>query len=340
MGSHLPINIMLCPSLSLLLFTIAFVKCQGPPNPPPDAITCPYPAASSIAPCECLADPETFRVYLNCQWNMGQDNDADAEKFATVLAQFDSYTQIYVLHMSCDQCFNHELDALLNEYTTGRFEFEYVTLEHFDTSTLTEDAVQFSDTALVGSRDSLRYIKVYPYHYFSPSLQLLAGMTNLEELYLQRLDTSQQGLPSFSSLTNLRLLSLLDGSLGTVAASNFAGLSGLNALFLDRCEINALESGSFSNLPSLTQLSISGNNITHIPEGVFSNLPSLLILNMGDSQIQTIDDSFEGANPNIQILLYDNGITTLPEKTWRPLVESMLNTPLSQVRASVLKDLS
>ena len=63
----------------------------------------------------------SVRVYLNCQWNMGQDNDADAEKFETVLAQFNSYTEIYVLHMSCDRCFNHELDAFLNENTTGRY---------------------------------------------------------------------------------------------------------------------------------------------------------------------------------------------------------------------------
>ena len=101
-----------------------------------------------------------------------------------------------------------------------RFEIEYFTLEHFDTTSLAGDEEQFTGTALgksnseleiffilsvkAGSRESLRYVKVYPYHYFSPSLTLLAGMDNLEELYLQRLDTSLQGLPDFSSLSNLK----------------------------------------------------------------------------------------------------------------------------------------
>lgn len=261
---------------------------------------------------------------------MGEDNEADAAQFSSILSQFDSYTQIYVMHMSCDGCYNFQLDAFFNEDTTGRFEFQYFTLEHFDTTSLAGDEEQFTETALAGSRESLRYVKVYPYHYFSPSLTLLAGMDSLEELYLQRLDTSLQGLPDFSSLSNLKFLSLLDGNLGSVSANNFEGLTGLNSLFLDRCQISSLESGSFSNLTSLTQLSLSSNNFTSIPGGTFVNLSSLVILSLGGSHVQTIEDTFEGANPNIQILLQDNQLTTLPEATWRPLVERMMSTPLTQ----------
>jgi hypothetical protein len=51
---------------------------------------------------------------------MGEDNEADAAQFSSILSQFDSYTQIYVMHMSCDGCYNFELDAFFNEDTTGR----------------------------------------------------------------------------------------------------------------------------------------------------------------------------------------------------------------------------
>jgi len=321
---------MLLQFAALVLLVPPLVLTQGPPSPPPDAITCPYPAASSIKPCECLADPTTFRVFLFCYWDMGQDNEADVAKFSSVLAQFDTYTQIYVMQMSCEHCFNFELDAYFNEETTGKFEISYFTLEHFDATSLAGNEEQFTESALVGSQTSLTYAKIYPYHYFTPSLRLLAGMTELEELYLQRLDTSLAGLPDLSSLTNLKFLSLLDGNLGSVSATNFAGLDVLSSLYLDRCHITTLEPGSFSNLSSLNHLSMEFNNFTHVPAKTFVNLPALVRLNMGGGSIETVGDNFEDANPNIQILLHDNHITTLPEETWRSLVEKMLNTPLSQ----------
>jgi len=53
-------------------------------------------------------------------------------------------------------------------------------------------------------------------------------------------------------------------------------------------------------------------------------------VNLGESGIEEVEDSFEGASTDIQILLQGNFIRRLPEATWRPLTERILHTPLAQ----------
>merc|ERR1719167_297544 len=300
------------------------------PYPSDDAVVCPYPPPSSILPCECLTELDTFRVFLYCHWTMGQDDHSDALQFQSVMDQFDSYQDIYVMQMTCDGCWDHQLDGFFNENTTGKFHIEYLTVEHFETTSLPHSSDQFSEFGLLGSRDSLVYAKLYPFHYFSPSPYLLSGMKRLEHLELHNLDTAQTGLPNWSTLSSLRLLSLLDGNLGSVSQGMLQGLDQLDALFLDRCHISKLEPGSFSTLPNLTHLSLSHNNITKVPNGTFTDTPSLKLLNMGDSNIQEVKDSFLEFNTDIHILLHNNNIRTLPEDTWRPLVKRIVNTTGSQ----------
>lgn len=260
---------------------------------------------------------------------MGQDNFIDAEQFKSVMEKFDTYNEIYLMQMTCDGCWDFELDALFNNETTGKFAIEYFTVEHFDSTRMT-NSTQFSETALVGSKDSLVYAKLYPFHYFSPSPNLFTGMTNLEQLLLHNLDTQRGGIPNWSTLTSLKFLSLLDGNFGSISQGMLSGLDQLFSLYLDRCQISTLEPGAFSELPSLTLLSLEYNNITKIPEGTFTNTPSLQLLNMGNSHIEEVEDSFNGSSANIHILLHNNQIRTLPEMTWRPLVEKIMYTPLAQ----------
>jgi len=302
---------------------------DGPPSPPPDAITCPYPPASSILPCECLAEPHTFRIYLYCRWTMGQNNTADSEAFQGVMDQFDTYNQIYVMQMTCDNCWDFELDGLFHENTTGKFEMQYFTVEDFEPTTLGVEH-QFSGRALETSRASLLYAKLTPFHYFTPDLHFLSGMVALEQLYLQHLDSDLLGLPDWGTLTNLRFLSLLDGNFGSLSSSTFSGLELLSTLFLDRCQISSLGEATFSSLPALTHLSLSHNNFTKVPSGTFNGTSSLLLVNLGESGIEEVEDSFDGASTDIQILLQGNFIRTLPEVTWRPLTERILHTPLAQ----------
>jgi len=255
----------------------------------------------------------------------------DSKHFQDVMDQFNTYKHIYVMQMTCDDCHNFELDGFFNENTTGKFEIEYLTIEHFDPTTLeSNDVPQFSASALAGSQNSLVYAMIYPYHYFTPSLQLLTGMTQIQQLFLQHLDSWSNGLPSLSSLTSLRFLSLLDGNIGVVEPHTFNGLPDLQTLFMDRCNIYAMEPFAFSTLASLEQISLSFNNLTVVEEHTFQNLSSLHILNLGNSGIEEVLDNFEGADANIQILLHNNNIRTLPETTWKPLIEKILATVPAQ----------
>ena len=76
-----------------------------------------------------------FRIYLYCRWTMGQDNEADAAQFQAVMDKFNSYKEIYVMQMTCDNCWDFELDGFFHENTTGKFEIEYLDVEHFDSTT-------------------------------------------------------------------------------------------------------------------------------------------------------------------------------------------------------------
>ena len=60
-------------------------------------------------------------------------------------------------------------------FFSGRFNFSFVTVEHFEPTSLASGDVQFSGTAWGGSRESLLYLSVDPYHYFSPSIDFLKG---------------------------------------------------------------------------------------------------------------------------------------------------------------------
>jgi len=312
-----------------LLLCLAEAKNNGAPDVPNNAIPCPYPVASDIDPCECLADPDTYQVYLICFWDFGDNATSNMAKFQGVLDHFDSFNQVYVWEMTCDQCWNFNFDGALNENTTGRFEITYFTLEHFDITNSIEQDMQFSETAFLGSKESLKYLLIDSNSYFTPSVNILAGASNMEQLRLQGIDSQSSQLPSFSSLADLRLLSLSNGNFPSLGATNFIGLDNLASLFMDSSQVSEVDSETFSNLSSLTHLSMSFNNIETIQPYTFRDLTSLAILNLGDNIIKEILDDFSGVSANTQILLQNNDIRQLNETVFRPFVEKVFNTPLS-----------
>ncbi|XP_023333941.1 SLIT and NTRK-like protein 4 [Eurytemora carolleeae] len=318
-------------NILIVFFLAGSLTAQQPntPSPPEDAIICPYPPASSILPCDCLADPRTFEIYLTCYWDMGENEEENLIKFQQVFDEFDSYDKIYVLEMTCDQCWNFGFDGVLNENTTGRFEITYFTLEHFE-STQNISTQQFTSTAFKSSRDSLQYLYFDPYNFITPDQNILTGLKNLTQLKLHGLNAQSSNLPSFSSLENLRFLSLSDGSLQTINSDTFKGLEYLTSLFIDNSQVNSIESGTFLNLTSLTHLSITFNCVEIIKKGTFGNLPSLSILNIGDNKIKEIQGNLDEISANTKVLLHNNYIRQLNESTWRGLTEKILYTPLAQ----------
>merc|ERR1712200_240982 len=152
--------------------------------------------------------------------------------------------------------------------------------------------------AFKGSKDSLKYVLIDSVGYFTPNLHLLGEASNLEQLQLQGLESIRSPLPSFSSLTGLRLLSLSEGNFPSLAANNFAGLENPNSLFVDSSQIQEIESNTFANLSSLTHISITLNKIEKVEP---------------DNFINEIQDDFSGISANTQLLLQNNQIRQLNE---------------------------
>ena len=78
------------------------------------------------------------------------------------------------------------------------------------------------------------------------------------------------------------------------------------------------------NLPGLETFSNWMSDTEIIPDNFFARSTSCTYVELR-AQIHTIDLS--GLNPNANIRLLFNQISQLPEKNFRPFVESVLNTP-------------
>jgi len=313
-----------------LVLGVLYSTVEAVPPPPEDAVPCPYPAPEDIYPCECLADPRTLQIYVICYWTMGDDYNANIQQFNDVLNNFDTFEDIYVMEMTCDESYNFILDGFFNETTTGRFHINYFTLEHFEPSDIIPSDDQFSPTAFIGSQDTLEYLKIDANHYFTPSTNMLAGMKNLVELQLHGLDSQMQILPSLSSLSTLRLLSLSEGAFPTLTAQNFAGLNQLGNLFLDNSQVTTIQPDTFKGLPSLNRISLTYNLLENLVPNTFSDLPNLAFLNLGNNLLEEISEDFSGLSANTQILLHNNKIKILAESTFRNFAERVINTPLAE----------
>ena len=62
-------------------------------------------------------------------------------------------------------------------------------------------------------------------------------MDNLNQLRLQGLDVGSYPLPSFSSLSNLRFLSLSEGRFEFVTGDTFTDLDQLQVLYMDQSQV-------------------------------------------------------------------------------------------------------
>ncbi len=110
---------------------------------------------------------------------------------------------------------------------------------------------------------------------------------------------------------------------------NFSLVAMPNLLTLKFSDINfpgsTLPSDMLYNLPGLKRIFIYRSNIEIVPDGFFNYSTSCLNIILGGNRIHTID--LGGLNPNANVELDFNKIIQLPEKNFRPFVESVLTTP-------------
>ena len=148
-----------------------------------------------------------------------------------------------------------------------------------------------------------------------------AGLTALEDLYLDNNGLTALDAGDFAELTALDVLRLGDNELTTLPTGVFAGLTTLRELYLHNNELSTLPDDVFEPLTALTRLYLNSNELTALPAGVFDGLTSLEYLELPDNGLTTLDAGvFDGLTLLISLVLSDNELATLPDDVFEPLI--------------------
>lgn len=199
---------------------------------------------------------------------------------------------------------------------------------------------------------------IIPPHSFSEN--------KLSKIDLKSNEITQLQSGSFSSMRELKRLSLTGNLLKEIKKGTFVDLPRLEDLFLDDNNISAIEGRSFDQLSSLRELDLSRNFLLEIEEETFSGLSNLDILDLYRNQIQELKEgvfrhlirlrqlnlnnnvisrihphALDGLSNLNSLLLNYNQLKTLPEGLFLPTTElrqiSLSSNKLQILPANVLE---
>ena len=119
-------------------------------------------------------------------------------------------------------------------------------------------------------------------------LNAIAGIENLQWLYLGFNQLSELPAGIFNGLTNLQLLYLVGNQLSELPAGIFDGLTSLQELRLNNNQLSTLPAGVFDGLTSLRWLNFSRNQLSTLPAGIFNGLTSLETLDLSENRLNGI----------------------------------------------------
>ena len=148
----------------------------------------------------------------------------------------------------------------------------------------------------------------------------LAGLTNLEELYLWENHLTELPADLFAGSPRLRHILLSDNRLETLPAGIFSGLGDLEELRLTRNQLTTLPAGIFADLTALKRLSVAENQLTALPAGVFAGLSNLEELFLSYNQLGALPTgAFAYLSSLTTLWLHNNRLTALSPGTFAGL---------------------
>lgn len=106
---------------------------------------------------------------------------------------------------------------------------------------------------------------------------------------------------TFSNLTHLRYLKLIDNGIKVVRPRAFINLPALRTLLLHRNEIENIPTGVFEHL-NIVRLSFYGNSIKTIADEAFNDLPELEVLDLSNNHLEVFTRHMFNNVPNIREL--------------------------------------
>ncbi|KAJ8719790.1 hypothetical protein PYW08_011965 [Mythimna loreyi] len=141
-------------------------------------------------------------------------------------------------------------------------------------------------------------------------------------------------------MKRLQKLYIHYATLNKIEKKTFSNITTLKEITLMNNNITELDFSSFTNLPSLVNLTIKENKVTEVQRDVFVDLPSLKYLDLSFNSINLAHDGcFEHLTVLNDLILEANSITVLTRDTFRGLA-NLTRLDLRSNKLSMLGDLT
>ena len=117
---------------------------------------------------------------------------------------------------------------------------------------------------------------------------------------------------TFSSLSNLKTLTLSVNKLASIDSYTFNDLVNLAHLNLDRNMLNAINPLTFANLKNLRNLNLSNNLLASLNPTTFNELTNLILLNLNNNQIVKLEaNTFSRLANLVELSINSNNINSI-----------------------------
>jgi Leucine-rich repeat (LRR) protein len=229
----------------------------------------------------------------------------------------------------------HQLSKLGLDYTISDLEFEclicgqsyncgFSCVDGEDHQFFESKDFEWTKKELSEVKSKLFRIRSFNYREFkNDAFKFYPNLFNLEIKYESKAsDTIPSGLNvlnSFSSLTNLRKLSLSACFIERIINNPFSNLKNLIWLDLSNNSIEQLDHDMLRGLSALKHLFINGNKLSEINNKTFKHMKNLIEINLSNNKlVGKLSSKLFGPLINLKVLLLnDNQITEIKSSTFR-----------------------
>ncbi|CAL4090180.1 unnamed protein product, partial [Meganyctiphanes norvegica] len=271
----------------------------------------PCPNPEDIAPCTCTYVEDDGAMDMDC------DNIADEDELYQVFHSLIPFPIFRKLRLPADRL------TTLSENVFGNATFEEVAVkcsqgisqEQCNGTLTTVDPNTFikSASTLIILRFWSSKISTFPFETLGNYLNLNLFVLNYSPL---------ASFPIINSET-ITELALNYDTYQEIPPNALDGLPNLKTIVLEGNSITSMAKDLFAYLPDLVQIIMNRGGLHHLHSQQFAvSSTNLDVLVLQSNLIEDVEpDTFIGVQSGT-IVLYANKLTTLPEDTWKPLLDA------------------
>ncbi|CAL4150297.1 unnamed protein product, partial [Meganyctiphanes norvegica] len=269
----------------------------------PEPLALPCPMEEDIAPCMCHYNAYDHTMDLNCSLVSGE---ADLNRVFQAYFPFPSFKKLSILD-------NIHL-KVISDGAFGNVTFE--TVEITSGAVRSVDANAFSKSAA-----TLTSLNLASNHISEFSFETLTSFSVLDSLILRHNELTMIPPLTMSKLIDL---DLSENPIQALPENVFNGIPRIHHIYMDKTNIQELAKQLFGSNRDLYDISFGGSQIRHLLKDSLriNGSPNLHFIELYDNQINNIEAGAIVGASNVEILLMNNAIETLPETVFKPLLAS------------------